>query len=304
MTHRTRTTRPLFALLIGAAATAALLLATRPAPSHAGASWSDDLAVALVWWGAVIASIWFAITTLACVAALARGRTRAAHRISRLAPPLARRVLQAALISTWALVPTAAYASPPSTPITVHADARGRLTDDTRPASPADETTPTDRHPSPSSRTVSKPSPSKPSPSAPIPSTPTTSTPTTSTPDISTTTTSTPTTSTPSIAATVPAVVAPRETPRPTSTTIARSTTPPAPTPAAAPSAGARIHVVVAGDNLWHIARTEVARVSGSERVTDAVIAPYWQRIIEANRDALRSGDPNLIFPGERIALP
>ena len=70
----------------------------------------------------VIGSLWLAATTLACVAALARGRTRAAHRIARFAPPLARRVLQAALVSSWALVPATAYAAPPSVPITVHVE--------------------------------------------------------------------------------------------------------------------------------------------------------------------------------------
>lgn len=34
-------------------------------------------------------------------------------------------------------------------------------------------------------------------------------------------------------------------------------------------------------------------------------IAPYWLRLIEANRSALPDPDnPSLIFAGERIALP
>src|SRR6476646_9969366 len=84
------------ALLIGAAATLAALLATRPAigrPAFAGgsASWTgDDLAVACLWAGAVLASLWLVATTLACIVALARGRTRAADRIARFAPPLVR----------------------------------------------------------------------------------------------------------------------------------------------------------------------------------------------------------------------
>ena len=139
-TARVRTTQPMAALLTGAMATLATLLATRPAlvrPTFAGgaASWTgDDLAVACLWWAALIGSLWLAATTLACVAALARGRTRAAHRIARFAPPLARRVLEAALVSSWALVPATAYAAPPSVPITVHVDARGHLTTDTRRA--------------------------------------------------------------------------------------------------------------------------------------------------------------------------
>jgi hypothetical protein len=62
--------------------------------------------------------------------------------------------------------------------------------------------------------------------------------------------------------------------------------------------------VVVPGDNLWQIARVEVTRVRGSDRVDDAQVARYWQRVIAANRSTLRSGDPSLIFPGEVVTLP
>jgi nucleoid-associated protein YgaU len=60
----------------------------------------------------------------------------------------------------------------------------------------------------------------------------------------------------------------------------------------------------VAGDNLWQIARAEVIRAGGADRPADAQIAPYWQRVVEANRSTLRSGDPSLIFPGEVVTLP
>jgi hypothetical protein len=62
--------------------------------------------------------------------------------------------------------------------------------------------------------------------------------------------------------------------------------------------------VVVPGDNLWQIARVEIMRVSGSDHVDDAQVAPYWQRVIAANRSTLRSGDPSLIFAGEVVTLP
>jgi nucleoid-associated protein YgaU len=62
--------------------------------------------------------------------------------------------------------------------------------------------------------------------------------------------------------------------------------------------------VVVPGDNLWQIARAEVIRTSGADRPADSQIAPYWQRVVEANRSTLRSGDPSLIFPGEVVTLP
>jgi hypothetical protein len=62
-------------------------------------------------------------------------------------------------------------------------------------------------------------------------------------------------------------------------------------------------HVVVAGDNLWNIARAELItrgqRVPGNDEV-----AEYLQAVVAANRARLRSHDPNLIFAGEVIILP
>src|SRR3989442_1458793 len=112
-TARARPPQPMLALPAGSVVTLAALLATRPAlsrPTLAGGSASgtgDDLALACLWWCTLLGILWLAATTLACVAASARGHTRAAHRIARFAPPLARRVLQAALLGTWALVPSA-----------------------------------------------------------------------------------------------------------------------------------------------------------------------------------------------------
>jgi nucleoid-associated protein YgaU len=61
--------------------------------------------------------------------------------------------------------------------------------------------------------------------------------------------------------------------------------------------------VVVAGDNLWRIARAElIAR--GDHQPDDAAIAGYWRRVIDATRSTLRSGNPSLIYPGEIVALP
>lgn len=62
-------------------------------------------------------------------------------------------------------------------------------------------------------------------------------------------------------------------------------------------------HVVVAGDNLWTIAAAAMA--NGAPQPTHpADVASYWLQVIEANRSRLRSGDPDLIFPGEVIVLP
>jgi hypothetical protein len=65
-------------------------------------------------------------------------------------------------------------------------------------------------------------------------------------------------------------------------------------------------HRVARGDNLWAIARDHLAtaRGGGSGEPTNREVAAYWVRVVEANRDGLRSGDPDLIYPGEEITLP
>lgn len=61
--------------------------------------------------------------------------------------------------------------------------------------------------------------------------------------------------------------------------------------------------VVAAGDNLWNLAERRLEAVLG-RTPTDADTAPYWVRVVETNRQRIRSGDPDLIFPGEEIVLP
>jgi nucleoid-associated protein YgaU len=63
---------------------------------------------------------------------------------------------------------------------------------------------------------------------------------------------------------------------------------------------------VVDGDNLWKIAREHLSRKrsGGSGAPTNREVAAYWLKVVEANRDGLRSGDPDLIYPGEHITLP
>jgi nucleoid-associated protein YgaU len=90
-----------------------------------------------------------------------------------------------------------------------------------------------------------------------------------------------------------------------TAATTGSPTSPRAPQPVAAP--GARVVVVRAGDNLWVIAQRALrpgSREAEARAVDAAEVVPYWRRIIAANAATLRSHDPNLIFPGERVVLP
>lgn len=73
--------------------------------------------------------------------------------------------------------------------------------------------------------------------------------------------------------------------------------------PATAVQPGPQTHDVVAGDNLWSIAERTLAR-AWSRPPTAAETAAYWRELIDLNRARLRSGDPDLIHPGERLALP
>jgi nucleoid-associated protein YgaU len=61
--------------------------------------------------------------------------------------------------------------------------------------------------------------------------------------------------------------------------------------------------VVEPGDHLWKISQAHLDHVLGRAAGPDEV-APYWRGVIDANRDGLRSSDPDLIFPGEVIVLP
>lgn len=56
--------------------------------------------------------------------------------------------------------------------------------------------------------------------------------------------------------------------------------------------------VVAKGDHLWKISARHLGTDSNHE------IAPYWREVIEVNTPQLRSGDPDLIYPGEVVELP
>ncbi len=89
-------------------------------------------------------------------------------------------------------------------------------------------------------------------------------------------------------------------------TTPAPAAPPALPTPAPPPSVASAPHAVVPGDHLWLIAADHLARISGRQPadLTAADIAPYWWRAVELNRSRLRSGNPNLVYPGEVVDLP
>jgi hypothetical protein len=62
----------------------------------------------------------------------------------------------------------------------------------------------------------------------------------------------------------------------------------------------------VEGDNLWTIARDHLAAVRNRSAadLSDREIGAYWVTVVEENEGRLRSGDPDLIYPGEEVTLP
>lgn len=60
---------------------------------------------------------------------------------------------------------------------------------------------------------------------------------------------------------------------------------------------------VQCGDNLWEIAESQLS-VQLGRGPSSSEVAPYWRELVNLNRGSLRSGEPDLIFPGELIALP
>ncbi len=97
----------------------------------------------------------------------------------------------------------------------------------------------------------------------------------------------------------------PGATPTTTTATPATSTgAPPAPAPTPPPRDASV--VVMPGDNLWELSARRYAAAAGRPRgdVGDAEVAPYWSVVCERNRATLASGDPDLIYPGERVVLP
>jgi hypothetical protein len=61
--------------------------------------------------------------------------------------------------------------------------------------------------------------------------------------------------------------------------------------------------VVARGDTFWDVAR-RVLELREGKRVNASQIAPFWLALIRANRDRIRSGNPSLIYAGERFVIP
>lgn len=62
-------------------------------------------------------------------------------------------------------------------------------------------------------------------------------------------------------------------------------------------------YVVRRGDHLWKISARRLGDLL-ERPATNGETGPYWRSVIEVNRDRLRSGNPDLIYPGELVKLP
>ena len=62
---------------------------------------------------------------------------------------------------------------------------------------------------------------------------------------------------------------------------------------------GPEVVTVVEGDHLWKISASHLG-----PKAPDSQIAPYWRDVVAVNTPNLRSGDPDLIYPGEVVEMP
>jgi nucleoid-associated protein YgaU len=241
---------------------------------------TTDLTITLGWWAATVVACWVAATTLTCLASRAVPALTALRVLDRVTAPVVRRAVDAALACS---VTVGVVASGASAAGAAPARATASATTTTAPTALVQVM--------PDGRVVI--APASPSTAAP-PRRPST-----------TTSTTTPATTTTSVAAMPSPTPPPPHAPARGAPTSPRRATSTAQPRAGAPAAPVRatVHVVVAGDNLWRIATARLADAFGRSPV-DAEVLPYWRRVVDANRSTLRSGDPNLIFPGEIVALP
>jgi hypothetical protein len=71
-------------------------------------------------------------------------------------------------------------------------------------------------------------------------------------------------------------------------------------------SSEATTATVARDDNLWDLSAARLAAGTGRLRaeLDNGEIARYWIRVCDANRGRVRSGDVDVIYPGEVIVLP
>ena len=70
--------------------------------------------------------------------------------------------------------------------------------------------------------------------------------------------------------------------------------------PIARVSNNAVVQVLVEpGDHIWKISARHLASLG-----VDVEVGAYWRKVIAENLDDLRSGDPDLIYPGEVLTMP
>ena len=66
---------------------------------------------------------------------------------------------------------------------------------------------------------------------------------------------------------------------------------------------GPRRYTVMPGDNMWTITAAYLADELDT-RPTNAQIGAVWRTVMDLNRNSIRSGNVDLIFPGEQLILP
>lgn len=75
------------------------------------------------------------------------------------------------------------------------------------------------------------------------------------------------------------------------------------PDPTAASVVGLAEVTVRTGDHLWGLSESRLSQAIGRMPL-DHEVAPYWREVVEINRERIRSGNPDLIQPGEVVILP
>ena len=66
-------------------------------------------------------------------------------------------------------------------------------------------------------------------------------------------------------------------------------------------------HTIIGGENLWLIAANQLAAITERDRSKTSArprSPVYWERVIDTNRSTLRSGNPDLVYPGEVVKFP